>query len=131
MQRKNVETWLDFLVIYHPDYQDVIIDQERLSQLPGDDTVIDAFSTVLHDEADVNEEDIDEENVVRAINALLESRLTRRDTLLGGNIKQNRRLGHALVSPTPSSAVALILIRWCDRSFPPPLPTRRLSSLPL
>ncbi|MCJ1271107.1 hypothetical protein MMC22_011006 [Lobaria immixta] len=110
VQRESVETWLDFLVIYHPDYQDVIIEQERLSQLPGDDTVIDAFSTVLHDEADVNEEDIDEENVVRAINALLESRLTRRDTLLGGSIKQKRRLGHALVSPTPSSAVALILI---------------------
>ena len=62
VQRKNVEMWLDFLVIHHPDYQDVVIDQERLSQLSGDDTVIDAFSTVLHDEVDVNEEDIDEEN---------------------------------------------------------------------
>ena len=43
VQRKNVEMWLDFLVIYHSDYQDVVIDQERLSELPGNDTVIDAF----------------------------------------------------------------------------------------
>lgn len=38
VQRKNVQMWLDFLVIHHPDYQDVVTDQERLSQLPGDDT---------------------------------------------------------------------------------------------
>ena len=53
--------------------------------------------------------------VVSAINALLGLRLTTRDTLLGGNIKQKSRPGHALVSPTSSSAVALILIR-CPRS---------------
>ena len=57
VQRKNVEMWLDFLIIHHPDYRDIVIDQERLSQLPGDATVIDAFSTVLHDEADNNDTD--------------------------------------------------------------------------
>lgn len=50
VQRKNVEMWLDYLVTHHPDYKDVVIDQERLSQLPGNDTIIDSFNTVPHDE---------------------------------------------------------------------------------
>lgn len=56
VQRKNVEMWLEFLVNNHPDYKDVVIDEERLSQLPYDETVIDAFSTMLHDEVEVDEE---------------------------------------------------------------------------
>lgn len=63
VQRKNIELWLDFLVISHPDYENIVIDPERLFQLPSDDTVMDAFDTVIHDEVDVDEENIDEKKI--------------------------------------------------------------------
>lgn len=48
--------WLEFLVNNHPDYKDIVIDKERLSQLPCNGTVIDAFNTMLHDKVKVEEE---------------------------------------------------------------------------
>lgn len=47
--------WLEFLVNNHLDYKDVVIDEERLFQLPYNETVIDAFSTMLHDKIKVDE----------------------------------------------------------------------------
>lgn len=49
VRRKNVEVWLNFLVVHHLDYQNIMVDQERLSQLPEDETVMDELETVVHD----------------------------------------------------------------------------------
>ena len=63
VQRKNVEIWLNYLVLHHPDYRDLIVDQERLSQLPDDETVMDELETVTHEEEDdVNENGVEEDS---------------------------------------------------------------------
>lgn len=56
MQCKNVEIWLEFLVNNYPDYKDIVIDEERFSQIPYNETIIDAFSTILHDKVKINKE---------------------------------------------------------------------------
>lgn len=72
VQRKNVEMWLEFLVDNHPDYKDVVIDEECLSQLPCDETVLDAFSTVLHDEVKVDEDDENVKNEATTNEAIID-----------------------------------------------------------
>lgn len=57
VQRKNVEMWLEFLIDNHSDYKDIVIDEERLSQLPCNETFINAFSILLYDEVEVDEDD--------------------------------------------------------------------------
>ena len=49
IQRKNVKIWLNFLVVHHPDYQDIMVNQEHLTQLPEDETIMDELKTVMHD----------------------------------------------------------------------------------
>lgn len=49
IQRKNIKIWLNFLVVHHPDYQDIMVNQEHLSQLPEDETIMDELKTVMHD----------------------------------------------------------------------------------
>lgn len=48
--------WLKFLIDNHLDYNDVVINEERLSQLSYNKTVIDTFSTLLHDKVKVDED---------------------------------------------------------------------------
>lgn len=55
--RKNVKIWLHFLVKNHPDYKNVVIDEERISFFLGNNTVIKDFSIVLHDEVNVDKHD--------------------------------------------------------------------------
>ena len=57
VQRKNVEMWLHFLVNNYPDYKHIVIDKKRISLLPGNDTMINDFSTILYDEVNVDEHD--------------------------------------------------------------------------
>lgn len=45
--------------IHHLDYQDVVIDQERLPQLPVNYTIVDTFNTVLHEEKYIDENNKD------------------------------------------------------------------------
>lgn len=55
MQYKNFEMWLEFLINNHPDYKNIVIHEECFSQLPCKETIIDAFSTVLHDKVQIDE----------------------------------------------------------------------------
>lgn len=49
--------WLEVLINNYPNYKNIIIDKKYLSQLPCNKTVIDTFSTILHDEVEVNKDD--------------------------------------------------------------------------
>ncbi len=49
---------MKFLVIHYPDYYDFIFDLECLSQLPGNDTVIESLKILFYDKNDINEDDV-------------------------------------------------------------------------
>ena len=52
VKRREIQTWLEYLIGHHPDYQDCFIDPERLSQLPEDDSIWDQLPTVIDDDVD-------------------------------------------------------------------------------
>lgn len=49
--------WLNYFVTHCPDYKIVIIDQKCLSQLSGNNTIIDSFNTVFHDKDTLDKQD--------------------------------------------------------------------------
>ena len=57
----NVEIWLKYLVIHHPDYQDITIDAEQLSQLPEDESILQQMPVAVDPDTEQNEGIIDHE----------------------------------------------------------------------
>ncbi|KAJ2965409.1 hypothetical protein NQ176_g10632 [Zarea fungicola] len=57
VRRNAVMVWLDYLRHHHPGYRCVVIDKERLSQLPEDGNVVDAIPQSQVEAADVGPED--------------------------------------------------------------------------
>jgi hypothetical protein len=45
VRRTVTRDWLDFLVLNHPGYHDILIDHNALSQLPEDDSAADRLMT--------------------------------------------------------------------------------------
>jgi hypothetical protein len=82
VRREAVRVWLEYLQTNHPGYLDIDVDNEVLSQLPDDGTVIDSIATEETDEphsnadegAEVDADDDDEEPapIVTAVPDLLQ-----------------------------------------------------------
>ncbi len=52
VRRRNVEVWLAFLREHHLDYANIVIDAERLSQLPQENSILDRLPCILQNEND-------------------------------------------------------------------------------
>ncbi|XP_044717905.1 PIF1-like helicase domain-containing protein [Hirsutella rhossiliensis] len=61
VRRQAVMIWLDYLRHHHPGYRCIVIDNERLSQLPEDGNVVDAIPQSQVEAADVRPEEEDQE----------------------------------------------------------------------
>lgn len=57
VRRQSVMIWLDYLRHHHPGYRCIVIDNERLSQLPEDGNVVDAIPQSQVEAADVGPEE--------------------------------------------------------------------------
>ncbi|KAJ6437058.1 ATP-dependent DNA helicase PIF1 [Purpureocillium lavendulum] len=57
VRRQAVMIWLDYLRHHHPGYRCIVIDNERLSQLPEDGNVVDAIPQSQVEAADVGPEE--------------------------------------------------------------------------
>ncbi|KJK85038.1 hypothetical protein H633G_11133 [Metarhizium anisopliae BRIP 53284] len=57
VRRQAVMIWLDYLRHHHPGYRCIVIDDERLSQLPEDGNVVDAIPQSQVEAADVGPEE--------------------------------------------------------------------------
>ncbi|GKU09506.1 unnamed protein product, partial [Fusarium langsethiae] len=61
VRRQPVVIWLDYLRRHHPGYRCVVIDEERLNQLPQDGNVLDAIPQSQVEAADVGPDSPEED----------------------------------------------------------------------
>jgi hypothetical protein len=55
VKQSNIRIWLAYLVANHPAYRDVVVSEERLSQLPEGDNIIDQLPVETIGEVDIEE----------------------------------------------------------------------------